>query len=224
MPERVEYSVWAVVVGLAFSQSRILRMPDRQAKQLDQLLNDSAAGRPEALERLTDAVYQQLREIAERHLRARFGTDAGLTWQPTILLNETLMRVIRQRRSYDSDGHFFAIVTTIMKRVLLDYVRERRAQKRGGDCPKVEFDPELHSPFDPGETEDLDLEALFASIDRLESLDRRKADVARMRVVWGMSLDEIVTSLGVSLATVERDWSLARAWLRRELSEPGPQG
>ena len=196
-------------------------MADVRGKQVKHLLAESAAGRPRALEKLTDTVYQQLREVAENHFRSRFGSEKGLTWQPTILLNETLMRVVKQRQTYDSEGHFFAIVTTVMKRVLLDYVRERRAQKRGGDLVKVEFDADVHAPVDRGNTGDLDLEALFAGIDRLESLDKRKADVARMRVVWGMSIDEIADSLGVSGATVERDWSLARAWLRRELSEDG---
>jgi RNA polymerase sigma-70 factor, ECF subfamily len=199
-------------------------MADGQAEQLKHLLAESAAGRPQALERLTDTVYRQLREVAENHFRSRFGTPGGLTWQPTTLLNETLMRVIGQRQTYDSEGHFFAIVTTIMKRVLLDYVRERRAEKRGGRCAKVEFDPDLHSPVDPDDAGDLDLEALFAAIDRLAALDNRKADVARMRVVWGMPIRQIASSLGVSLATAERDWSLARAWLCRELSENSPTG
>lgn len=198
-------------------------MPRREAEQIRQLMADSVAGKPRALEKLTDVVYQQLREIAERHLRSRFGTERGLTWQPTTLVNETLMRVIRQRQAFDSEGHFFAIFTTIMKRVLRDYVRERGARKRGGDCVKVEFDPELHSPVDPRDAEPLDIDALFAAIDRLDSLDKRKADIARMRVIWGMSMGEIVTSLGVSLATVERDWSFARAWLRRELAGEDPR-
>jgi RNA polymerase sigma-70 factor, ECF subfamily len=197
-------------------------MADGQAEQLRHLLAESAAGQPQALEKLTDTVYQQLRQMAENHFRARFGTERGLTWQPTTLLNETLMRVIRQRQPYDSEGHFFAIVTTIMKRVLLDYVRERRAQKRGARVGKVEFDPERHSPIDPADAGELDLESLFAAIDRLEALDPRKADVARMRVVWGMSVSQIAESLGVSVATVERDWSMTRAWLCRELSENNP--
>ena len=193
-------------------------MPRGQADHIRQLMADSVAGKPRAIEKLTEAIYHQLREMAEHHLRSRFGTESGLTWQPTTLVNETLMRVIKQRQACDSDGHFFAVVTTVMKRVLQDYVRERRAQKRGGDRVKVEFDPELHTPVDPRNAGDLDIEALFAAIDRLETLDTRKADVARMRVIWGMPMEEIVTSLGVSLATVERDWSFARAWLRRELA------
>jgi len=197
----------------------------RASGRADQTIDGRVRRRQsQSLEKLTDAVYQQLREIAECHLRSRFGTSGGLTWQPTTLVNETLMRVIKQRQACDSEGHFFAIATTIMKRVLLDYVRERRAQKRGGDWTRVEFDPELHCPVDPGDAGDLDIDALFAAIDRLESLDKRKADIARMRVIWGMPIAEIVTSLDVSLATVERDWSFASAWLRRELAGEGPRG
>lgn len=197
-------------------------MEDARPEEIDRLLADVNAGRTDALDRLTRAVYAQLRALADRHLRRRFGTGAdALTWQPTVLVNETFLRLLKQRKRLDTHGHFFAIANTVMKRVLLDYARERQALKRGGGVPTIPFQEEIHAVVDPALGSDLDLEALFATIDRLAGLDARKADLARMRLLWGMSLAEMAEALEVSLATVERDWRFVRAWLRRELRPPG---
>ena len=199
-------------------------MSEELPADIEQLLADVAEGRPNAMERLTDAVYGPLRVLAEHQFRRRFaGAAEGLTWQPTVLVNETLLRIIGQRQRYDSKGHFFAIATTLMKRVLLDYIRERRAYKRQGAHAMLEFDPEQHSPADSRSDRELDMEAVFAAVDRLAVLDSQKADVARMRVIWGMSNPEIAASLAISLATVERHWRFAKAWLHRELSSIATQ-
>lgn len=194
-----------------------------ESEVVQRLLAGADADRPESLAELADAMYKPLRSLAERYLRRQFGKAAeGLTWQPTSLVNETLLRVIRQRAKYDCRGHFLAIATTVMKRVLLDYARERGAQKRGGGRVRVSFDAEKHSPIEADRSVADDIEAVFAVVDRLASIDPRKGDVARMRIVWGMTTDEIADSLGVGTATVERDWAFARAWLRRELDALGP--
>ncbi|MBP7935088.1 MAG: sigma-70 family RNA polymerase sigma factor [Phycisphaerae bacterium] len=182
------------------------------------LLADIRAGGARTIEQLSVSAYDRLRNMAEQHLRRWFGPTApSLTWQPTELVNETLLRIIKQRHRFDSDGHFFAIFTTMMKRVLLDYVRERQTLKRGGGGLRIAFDPELHSPATRVEDEGLDVEALFAAVDRLAELDGRKAEVAWMRLIWGMTLEEVAAALAVSRATIERDWGFARAWLRAEL-------
>ena len=123
--------------------------------------------------------------------------------------HETLLRIIKQRQQFDTDGHFFAIFTTMMKRVVLDYIRERKSLKRGGGNVRIEFDPEVHSPTDSSEEGDLDVEALFAAVDRLAELDTRKAEVAWMRLIWGMTIEEVAEALAVGRATIERDWSFA---------------
>ncbi len=157
--------------------------------------------------------------MAERHLHRRFGRSAaGLTWQPTALVNETLLRMIKQRQQFDNQGHFFAIATTMMERVLLDYIRRRRAEKRGGEAIRVQFDPAVHSPAASGDGENCDMEALLRALARLAMMDARKAEVARMRLIWGLEINEVAASLGVSHATVERDWRFAYAWLKRDVA------
>lgn len=191
-----------------------------QTPDIERLLAEVNAGGSTSVEQLTDAVYQQLREMAKRHLRGRFGRGAGgLTWQPTVLVNETLLRIIKQRQRYDNQGHFFAIATTVMKRVLLDYIRMRGAQKRGGKRLTIEYDPDLHDPAVQPHNEIVDIEAFFNALEELSRYDARKADVVRMRVLWGITVEEIAVALGVGRATIERDWSFAKAWLKRELDE-----
>ena len=173
---------------------------------------------------LTGDLYDQLRKQAERHLRQRFGrATAGLTWQPTVLVNETLLRMMRQRRDSDSDGHFYALANTVMKRVLVDYIRSRLAQKRAGHRVRIPIDTEFPEPLALREDSGLDIEELLNSIDRLALLHPRKGDVARMRVLWGLTVQETAASLEVSRASVERDWRFAKAWLKREMSIHRPE-
>ena len=155
--------------------------------------------------------------MAERRLVHEFGRNLpGVTIQPTVLVDDTFMRLIRQRQKYDSSGHFFAIASQEMRRVLLDYCRRRKADKRGGSAVRVTFDPDRHSPS--GDS-DVDLEAFDAALERLGQLAPRKADVVKYRLFWGLSIDETCEALKVGHATVERDWAFARAWLAKELQE-----
>lgn len=167
---------------------------------------------------LTDALYKELRVQAERHLLRRFGrTGAGLTWQPTVLLNEAILRLIRRPRRYDSQGHFLALANTAMKHVLVDYARRRASQKRGNGRNRLKFDPDLHSPLSiPGEGL-YDVEEVLAALDRLTASLQRKGQVAWMRLVWGLTIREIADALEVSRSSVDRDWRFAQAWLLREL-------
>jgi RNA polymerase sigma factor (TIGR02999 family) len=189
---------------------------------LGKSVSKEAGGAPAGMARsgceLTDAGYRELQRIANQHLRNRFGKAAeGLTWQPTALVNETLLRIIKQRKRYDSQAHFFATANAAMKNVLVSYVRARQAQKRGGAQSRLYFDPQAHAFPERDDENGLDVEALFGALDHLATLDARRAEVAKLRVVWGLSIEEIVASLELSQATVERDWKFARAWLKREL-------
>ncbi|MHC4948601.1 MAG: ECF-type sigma factor [Planctomycetota bacterium] len=194
------------------------------AEDITRLLEDVNEGRAGAMDRLMDAVYDDLRHVAERHMNERFGTGLpGVTLEPSALVNESFLRLLKQRSEYGNRGQFFAIATKVMLRVLVDYQRRRLAAKRGGGAGRVTLS--LAGPADHGpETRVVDVESLVRALDRLEALDPRKADVVKLRVVWGLEMTEIARTIGVSLATVERDWSFAKAWLSRETAaaEPSP--
>ncbi len=180
------------------------------------MLRDVEAGREGALEKLMTLVYADLKGMAETYLRKQFGNRAAvITLEPAALVNESFMLLIRQRKSFDNRGQFFAIATRMMLRVLVDYRRKHQAAKRGG------ADTHIQLVLDEGQIADghqrrldpIEVEELVEVLEKLESLDPRRADVVRMRVVWGLSVPEIAESLGVSASTVERDWRFAKAWL-----------
>ncbi|UCD74352.1 MAG: sigma-70 family RNA polymerase sigma factor [Phycisphaerales bacterium] len=186
---------------------------------ITRLLGEVDAGREGAMDDLMGAVYTDLQRVAERHMAEQFGRGLpGITLEPAALVNESFLRLIKQRKSYDNRGQFFAIATKLMLRVLVDYQRKRRAAKRGGGRQRITLS--LEGPPGTGavgmETRSIEVESLVDALGRLEKLDQRKADVVRLRVIWGLEIREIAESLGISRATVERDWSFAKAWLGRE--------
>jgi len=189
---------------------------------ITRLLHDVDAGREGALDELMRVVHADLERVASAHLRRRFGARAGaVTLEPAALVNESFLKLIRHRVRYDSSGHFFATATKVMLRVLLDYCDQRNARKRGGDRTRVSFSVAEAQAAAPGSAEgggalQVGLEPLVEALGRLEVLDARKAEVVKMRVVWGLTNDEIAESLGVSRPTVERDWRFAKAWLAEE--------
>jgi RNA polymerase sigma factor (TIGR02999 family) len=185
-------------------------------------------GEPGAADKLAEAVYDDLRRMARGHLARDVGSDlAGLTIQPTMLATDALMKLIRQRQRFDSAGHFFAIASRVMVRVLLDYHRTRKAQKRGrGRAVHVSLEPhhgdELPSqPRASNIDNDIDIEAFSTALDRLAELDSPKADVVRYRILWGLTVPQISSTLDIATSTVDRDWTFAKAWLARELQQQG---
>jgi RNA polymerase sigma factor (TIGR02999 family) len=187
---------------------------------LTRLIEGANAGRAGAVDELSEAIHEHLRAMARRHLVRDFGPGmAGVTIQPTVLANDTLMKLIRQRQRFDNAGHFFALASRLMMRILIDYHRERNAAKRGGSVIRVPLGPEHAAGIaDADAARDVDVEAVDAVLGKLSRLDARKADVVRYRVLWGLTSREIGEALGVALATVERDWAFARAWLAKELA------
>ena len=192
--------------------------------ELTLLLQGVNAGHAGAVDDLSAAIHDHLRAMARRHLVRDFGPNMpGVTIQPTVLANDTLMKLIRQRQQFDNAGHFFAIASRLMMRVLIDYHRERNAAKRGGSVIHVPLGPdhagEIADPgAGPADGPDVDAETVNAVLEKLGRLDARKADVVRYRILWGFTNREIANALGVALATVERDWAFSRAWLAKELS------
>ncbi len=184
------------------------------------LLSAVGAGETGATDRLANAIHGELRAMARRRLARDFGPRmGGVTIQPTVLANDTLMRLIRQRGKFDNAGHFFAIASRMMMRVLLDYHRERKAAKRGGRAVQVSLDPERNDVPEEDAAPGGDIEALNDALEKLATLDPRKADVVRYRVLWGLTTTDVAEALAVSPATVERDWSFAKAWLAKELAK-----
>jgi RNA polymerase sigma factor (TIGR02999 family) len=191
------------------------------------MLRAVEAGREGALDKLMDVVYADLKRMAAAYLHRQFGDRAELiTLEPAALVNESYMMLIRQRKAYDNRGQFFAIATRMMLRVLVDYRRKHQAAKRGGAVTRIKLVLDERQVADDRQPrlDPIELEELAEALERLESLDPRKAEVVKMRVVWGLRVPEIAESLGVSASTVERRWRFAKAWLADEFGLVDQEG
>jgi len=177
------------------------------------LLHRAAEGERAALEEVTARVYRELEAVAAGKLRRRYGLDlAGATLEPAALVNETLFRLLRNPSEFENRRHFFAFANRVMSRVLIDYERHKRADKRGGDALRIT----LSGLPDGADT--VRAAELVEVLEQLEALDARKAEVLRLRLFWGMENTEVAEILAVSTATVERDYRFARSWLVTRLS------
>lgn len=181
--------------------------------EVTRLLGELAAGSTDVADRLATLVYDALHVIAVAAMRRE---DDGHTWQPTELVHEAFSRLVGQQRvTWRNRHHFFGIAAQAMRRLLVDHARARKQHKRDGGVRVV-----LTSNLPAEESNTLDLLVLNDALDRLAALDLRQAQVVELRYFAGLSLDETATTLGVSLATVKRDWTVARAFLRRAMGEP----
>lgn len=166
--------------------------------------NDGEAG---ALERLMPLVYDELRRQAAA---AMWRERPGHTLQPTALVHEAYLRLVEQRRTaWRNRAQFFGVAAQLMRRLLVDRARARRTAKRSGGWSRVTLDPAV-AAVPAFEVEVLDLDA---ALSRLASFDPRKSRIAELRFFGGLTLQETAEVVGVSMATVERDWQVARAWL-----------
>jgi RNA polymerase sigma factor (TIGR02999 family) len=183
---------------------------------LTQLLLEWRGGDETALERLMPLVYADLRSIARRCLRDE---KRGEALETTELVNEAYLRLVRSSQVQWRDrAHFFAMAARLMRRVLVDEVRKRRFQKRGGDLVRVTLDDESASSTP---TPDFNLLALDEAIERLAQFSPRKARVVEMRFFGGMTIEETAAALDVSIDVVKREWRTAKLWLLRALREAG---
>jgi RNA polymerase sigma factor (TIGR02999 family) len=168
-----------------------------------------------ALERLTPLVYQELHRLA-RSCMARERPDHIL--QPTALVNEAYVRLINwQAGRWQDRAHFFGMAAQLMRRILVDFARARDAEKRRALAVAVPLDEADASSVEKS----ADLVALDVALTRLSALHPRHGRVVELRFFGGLTLEEVAEVLGVSMGTVRRDWSLARAWLYNELRSPG---
>src|SRR5688500_17531352 len=180
-------------------------------ENVTELLMAHRAGADRAFERLVPLVYDELRRQAARHLRRERGNH---TLQPTALVHEAYLKLADQRDvEWRNRAHFFAIAARIMRRILVDHARGRHRDKRGGGSVPVVFEDALAI----ADARDLDLVALDDALSALAELDERQSRVVELRFFAGLEVEETAEALGVSPTTVKRDWSLARAWLRREM-------
>lgn len=178
-----------------------------------QLLHDLHAGDAGAADRLLPLVYDELRALAAAYLRRE---RPGHTLQPTALVHEACARLLGPREdAWAGRAHFLAVAAMAMRRTLVNHALARKAEKRGGGRPVVSLDAATAS----APRAEFDALVLHEALERLASLDARKARVVEMRFFAGMAMDEVAQVLGVSLSTVEADWRMARAWLSKELSE-----
>jgi RNA polymerase sigma-70 factor, ECF subfamily len=165
------------------------------------------------MEDLYTLVYSELRRIAGRQLR---GERADHTLCTTALVNEAWMELAKlDRIKWQSRAHFLALAAQAMRRVLIDYAVARRTQKRGGGRALETLEDDALAVVQERAEEFIELDA---ALQRLTELNERHGRIVECRFYGGMSLEETADALGVSLATVKRDWALARAWLNRELS------
>ena len=186
-------------------------MPDPTpppASQVTQLLREWQQGNASAAGDLATLIYGELRRLAAQRRR---GERKEHTLQPTALVHEAWLRLGDMRADWQNRGHFLAMAAVAMRRILVDHARQRDAAKRGLGVQHVSFDDALHDV--PGPMPDDRLLALDAALTRLDTLDRRQAQVVELRYFAGLSIEETADALGTSTGTVKREWAAARAWL-----------
>jgi len=180
--------------------------------EVTQLLRDWSEGNSEAREELLQLVYTPLRELAGHHLRRE---REGHTLQPTALVHELYLKLIKQRRVDWSDRrHFFAVAAQMMRRILVDHARRRKSDKRGGEKVSIALDDAL----EVAAAESLDVIALDDALEQLAAIFPQQSKIVELRFYGGLTIDETAEVIGVSPATISREWTMARAWLRRALS------
>ena len=187
-------------------------MAATRASDVTRLLVDWQGGDKLALEELMPLVYRELRKVAASYIRQE---RRDHTLQPTALIHESYLRMVEQDMpKWQSRAHFFGIAARLMRQILVDYARQRRATKRGAEQIRVPMDSAAHSTlYSDGER----VLTLDAALTKLAVLDQRKSRVLEMRVFGGMKLSDIATALEVSEPTIKRDMRMAKAWLRVEI-------
>lgn len=192
---------------------------------LQQLLEAASKGDPAATEQLLPLVYEHLRELA----RAKLASEpAGQTIQPTALVHEAYLRLVRSEQPWNDRKHFFAAAALAMRRILVDRARAKRGSKRGGNVRKFSLEQwdqpaeGARSPNDSGPevgADGIDWLALEDAMKALEAQDNELAQVVHLRYFAGLTLDETALALSKSARTINRDWMVARAWLLRHMRE-----
>jgi|SRR5450755_1113585 RNA polymerase sigma factor (TIGR02999 family) len=187
-------------------------MGDLSSQTVTQLLVDASTGKQEAVDALFPIVYAELRRLAGSYLRRE---RPDHTLQSTALVHEAYMRLVDQKVSWQNRAHFLGIAAQTMRRILLDHAKRRAASKRGGG----EYTLQLDEGLMHGKGRELNLIALDDALSELEKIDPTRGRIVEMRFFGGLSNEEAALVLGVSPATVQRQWAGARAWLFHAMKE-----
>ncbi len=181
-------------------------------ERVTQLLIDWSKGDQKALDKLMPLVYSELRRLASNHLRRE---RPGHTLQPTALVHEAYLRLVDQKNTrWQNRAQFYGVAAQLMRRILVDHARQRQALKRGGSdqqrlsitsAEKVARQPEI------------DLLGLHEALEELATIDSQQSRIVELKFFAGLSIEETAEVMNIGHATVERDWKMARAWLRRKL-------
>lgn len=190
-----------------------MKQAESMKQSITQRLREWSDGKQEALDELTPLVYDELHRQAHRYLRRE---RKAHTLQTSALINEAYIKLVDQRDvKWQNRAHFFAIAAQAMRRVLVDYARTKYRAKRGGDAVKLSLNEEKLAAADE---KTVDLIALDEALTRLGEIDKQQARVVELKFFSGLSLEETAEVLHISRTTVAREWNVAKAWLRRELS------
>ncbi|MBD3258601.1 sigma-70 family RNA polymerase sigma factor [candidate division GN15 bacterium] len=185
----------------------------RTPSEITRLLEAAGAGDQVAINDLLPLIYDEVKRLAQAQLRSE---RADHTLNATALVHEAYLKlVVQDRVSWQNRAHFFAIAAQAMRRILVDYARGRIAQKRGGGQPVVTLNEEIVSTGSRAE----DIAALDEALERLGQLSERQCKIVELRFFSGLTEREVAEAVGVSEATVKRDWRMARAWLSKELKD-----
>jgi RNA polymerase sigma factor (TIGR02999 family) len=177
-----------------------------------ELLASWKSGDKAALQQLVPLLYAELREVARQHLRQE---RSGHTLESRALVHEAYLRLVDQGPAFmENRSHFIGIASRLMRQVLVDHARRQRAAKRDGG-----FRMELDAALDVPSRQDIDIIALDDALNSLAALDERQSQIVEMRFFGGLSIEDTARVIGLSPATVKREWVTARAWLTRELGE-----
>jgi len=179
--------------------------------EVTRLLGEAGRGKPEAMHQLLPLVYDELHKLARSYFRRERGEH---TLQPTALVHEAYIRMVDQKSPMESRGHFLAVAATQMRRILLDYARKHKAERRGGGGQKVM----LEDTMAIAHQKPLDMIGLDQALTQLAALDPEQARLVELRFFGGLSVEETADVMGCSPATVKRSWSSARAFLHREMT------
>jgi RNA polymerase sigma factor (TIGR02999 family) len=193
-------------------------MPDpSRAHDVTELLVSWGQGDTAALDRLVPLVYDDLRRVARRHLRRE---RPGHTLQASALVHEVFLRLADvDRMTLKNRTHFFALSARLMRQILVDHARRQGAGKRGGGATLISLN-EAAGAAAPTSSSSVNVLALDEALEALSSFDVRQCRVVELRFFAGLNISETANALGVSTATVEREWAMAKAWLHQRLSTP----
>ncbi|MCG3160459.1 MAG: hypothetical protein JMDDDDMK_01528 [Acidobacteria bacterium] len=186
------------------------------AESITQLLLKWSEGDQSALDQLMPLVYDELRQLARSYLRRHAHNH---TMQPTVLVNEAYLRLVNQHQvTWENRAQFFGLASKLMRNLLVDYIRQRRAAKRGGGDYNLSLTFADKAARQQSQSE-IDLIALDEALGRLAVLSPQQSTIVELRFFGGLTIPETASAMGISHATVEREWSAARAWLYSQLSK-----